>query len=150
MNSKTPDVRIRSLILDDLPKIKRIEKKILFSRDQAHIEISYPDYIKEGSEEATLGAEIDGELVGFLIGRTSYWEYGNSLKTGWIVAMGILPGYQGIGIGKILGNQIITYFKKEEVRRIKAIVDWDQSDLIAYFKALGFLKSTEFVLHKDL
>ncbi|MHA1448001.1 MAG: GNAT family N-acetyltransferase [Candidatus Hodarchaeales archaeon] len=150
MANEALNVKIRSLSLDDLPKIKQIEKKILFSKDQEHIEISVPDYIKEGPEEATLGAEIDGELIGFLIGRTSYWEYGNSFKTGWIVAMGILPSFQGHGIGKILGNRIINYFKKEKVRRIKAIVDWDQSDLIAYFKTLGFSKSTEFVLHKDL
>jgi GNAT superfamily N-acetyltransferase len=136
--------------MEDLPAIKEIEKKIIFSRDQDHIDISVPQYIEEGPKEATLGAEVDGKLVGFLIGRTAHWEYGSSSKTGWVVAMGVLPELQGSGIGKMLGNKIIEYFKKVNAQVLKVIVDWDQSDLIAYFKGLGFVLNSEMILQMDL
>ncbi|MFW9997859.1 MAG: GNAT family N-acetyltransferase [Candidatus Odinarchaeota archaeon] len=150
MNSSNPDIKIRTLTLDDLPAIKEIEKKILFSRNQEYIDVSVPEYLKKGSEKEKLGAEIDGKLVGFIIGKTRYWEAGwiDDPKSGWIVALGVLPEYQGHGIGKLLGEKLIEYFKEEKVKSLKAIVDWDQPDLINYFKSLGFSKNTKIVLQK--
>lgn len=136
--------------MEDIPAIKEIEKKIIFSRDQDYIDVAVSQNIEEGPKEATLGAELDGKLVGFLIGRTAYWEYGSVSKTGWVVAVGVLPELQGTGIGKMLGDRVIKYFKKENARTLKALVDWDQADLITYFKALGFVKNTEMILQLDL
>jgi len=142
------DIKIRNLTIDDLPAIKAIEKAIMFSRDQDYIDAAIRDYFKddEGLKEAALGAEVDGKLAGFIIGRTTYWEYGKSTKTGWIIALGVSPDYQGSGIGKKLGNKLKDHFKKVGVKKFKAVVDWDESDLIAYLKGLGFDKGKELVL----
>lgn len=150
--SSNSDIQIRSLTLDDLPAIKDIEKKIMFSRDQSYIDETFTNYIVNGPKEANLGAEVDGGLVGFLIGRTEYWEAGwiDSSKTGWIIAIGVMPELQGSGIGKLLGLQIIDYFKKNDVKKLKAIVGWDQADLIAFFKSIEFNISTEILVQRSI
>lgn len=155
INMKTisnSEVHIRSLTLDDLPAIKKIEKKIMFSRDQKYIDETFPNYIENGPKEANLGAEIDGKLVGFLLGRTEFWETGwiDSSKTGWIIAVGVMPEHQGSGIGKLLGLRILEFFKKNNVKKLKAIVGWDQADLIAYFKSLEFNICSEILVQREI
>ncbi|MHA2298845.1 MAG: GNAT family N-acetyltransferase [Candidatus Hodarchaeales archaeon] len=152
MTTTTHDVKIRVLTVEDLPAIKEIEKKIMFSRNQEHIDISVPEYMEKGSPEAKLGAEVDGKLVGFIIGKTRYWEAGwtDDPKTGWIVALGVSPEFQGKGIGKKLGVKLIEHFKLEKVSSVRCIADYLDADLISYFKALGFHKSTKIILTSNL
>ena len=50
----------------------------------------------------------------------------------------------GQGIGKKLGRKLLGDFKRRGIKQVFTAVPWDSSDLLAFFKSLGFERS-EFI-----
>ncbi len=46
---------------------------------------------------ALLIVEMDGKVIGFIIGDASGWEYGVPEQVGWIDTIGVDPAYQRKG-----------------------------------------------------
>lgn len=147
---------IRLLEMDDLEDILRIEKKI-----ETELGVEGPErmeYLKEtasyhlqqGDPLMNLGAEIDGKLVGFVFGEIRLWEFGRGEKTGWIKVLGVDPEYQGRGIGRKLGETLISHFRRKNIQKVRTLVDWYEGDLISYFRSLGFDILNMIPLEKEL
>lgn len=137
------DIKIRPLALEDVPAILNIEKKIanisINGKERTEYLAETASYhIKQGDPLLGLGAEIEGRLVGFIIAETRLWEFGRGEKTGWIKVLGVDPQYQGRGIGRKLGEELLAHFKRNGIKRVRTLVDWYEGELISYFKALGF------------
>lgn len=138
------DIKIRPLTLEDIPAILNIETQIAntLSIDgkerMEYLEETASYHIEQGDPLLGLGAEIEGKLVGFIIGETRLWEFGRGEKTGWIKVLGVDPQYQGRGIGRKLGEELLAHFKRNGIKRVRTLVDWYEGELISYFKALGF------------
>jgi len=91
-------------------------------------------------EDASLVAEIDGKVVGFILGGVSGWEFKVPNNVGWIDTIGVDPDYQHRGIAKALLKQLITNLKKYGVDTIYTLVNWDDWDLLQFFRAMGFTR----------
>lgn len=147
---------IRLLSGDDLQDILKIEEKI--EKDQNIESTVRMEYLKEtalyhlrqGDPLMNLGAEIDGRLVGFVFAEIRLWEFGRGEKTGWIKVLGIDPEYQGIGIGRKLGETLLDHFKRKNIKKVRTLVQWYEGDLISYFKSLGFNILNMIPLEKEL
>jgi ribosomal protein S18 acetylase RimI-like enzyme len=149
-------VAIRFLGMDDLEDILRIQAKIVGGpqADNADKLASLKDttvyHLQHGDLWTNLGAEIDGKLVGFVIGEVRRWEFGRSEMTGWILILGVDPEYQGMGVGRKLGATLLDHFRKKNVKKIQTLVEWHDGDLISYFKSLGFSLLQMLPLEKEL
>lgn len=147
---------IRLLEMADMDDILRIEKKIEAEHDEENPERM--DYLKEtalyhlqhGDPLMNLGAEIDGKLVGFVFAEIRLWEFGRGERTGWIKVLGVDPEYQGRGIGRKLGETLISHFERKNVQKARTLVDWYEGDLISYFRSLGFDILNMIPLEKEL
>ena len=144
------EVRIRPLEEKDIPRAVEIESAILGSKRSATLRGSLTAYLAKGDRNACLAAEMDGTLVGFLIGEVRTWDFGEDQEVGWIKIVGIDPAHQGKGIGKALGEALLKYFQEREIRTVRTAVDWDAADMIAYFRTLGFERSGHIGLEKEL
>ena len=144
------EVRIRPLEERDIARSVEIESAILGSKRSATLRGSLTAYLAKGDRNACLAAEIDGTLVGFLIGEVRTWDFGEDQEVGWIKIVGIDPAHQGKGIGKALGEALLQYFQEREIRTVRTAVDWDAADMIAYFRTLGFERSGHIGLEKRL
>jgi ribosomal protein S18 acetylase RimI-like enzyme len=144
------EVRIRPLEEKDIPRAVEIESAILGSKRSATLRGSLTAYLAKGDRNACLAAEMDGTLVGFLIGEVRTWDFGEDQEVGWIKIVGIDPAHQGKGIGKALGEALLKYFQEREIRTVRTAVDWDAADMIAYFRSLGFERSGHIGLEKRL
>ena len=69
------------------------------------------------------------------------WGFGVE-RSGWIEMIEVDPKLMGRGIGKTLGEALLRYFKDEGLKEVYTSVRWDSSDLIAFFKSIGFDKSS--------
>lgn len=135
---------MRPLTMEDIPVILKIEERI--ERELGLDEGERLEYLEEtahynigeGDPLAHLGAEVDGKLVGFIIGEIRTWEFGRGERVGWIRALGVDPQYQGRGIGRRLGEELLRNFKLRKIERVRTMVDWYAGELISYFKSLGF------------
>jgi len=106
--------------------------------------------LQYGDPLLNLGAEVDGRLVGFIFGEIKLWEFGRGERTGWIKVLGVDQEFQGMGVGQKLGENLLSHFRKLEVKRVRTLVDWYEGDLISYFKSLGFNMLSMLPLEKEI
>jgi ribosomal protein S18 acetylase RimI-like enzyme len=149
-------ITTRFLGLDDLEDILRIQQRIVGEQqsDSSEKLASLKDttiyHLQHGDPLMSLGAEIDGKLVGFVIGEVRRWEFGRSEMIGWILILGVHPEYQGMGTGHKLGSTLLDHFRKKNVRKIQTLVEWHDGELISYFKSLGFNLLPMLPLEKEM
>jgi ribosomal protein S18 acetylase RimI-like enzyme len=147
---------IRMLGMDDLDDVLKIEEKI--EKEQKFKSPDRMEFLKEtavyhlqhGDPLMNLGAEIDGKLVGFILAEIRLWEFGRGEKTGWIKVLGVDPEYQARGIGRKLGETLLSHFKRRNIKKVRTLVDWYEGNLISYFKSLGFDILNMIPLEKEL
>ena len=130
------DLVIRKLQIDDAESICRIQESI--TKEPIII-----DYRKVAEEEAknrdgvSFVAELDGKVVGFMITYVIYGGFGLE-KSAWIGVFGVEPKYMGSGIGKRLAKEIFDVITERGVKNIFTSARWDSTDLLSFFKSLGF------------
>ena len=146
------EIKIRPLKLEDIPQVLEIEAKIRVpDSPQPTYDIDLENTAKSViPQNFSFGAEIDGKLVGFVMGHVRSSEFGEKGKIGWLNVIGVDPEYQGQKIGTLLGEELIKSMKKAGVIKIQTMVHWKMSDLINYFSSLGFDKSPMVVVEKQL
>jgi GNAT superfamily N-acetyltransferase len=149
------NVKIRALSENDLDAVVRIDEKVLGRerRDFWKRKIAYSDIYPRPA----MVAEVDGKVVGFILGYVSGWEFGVPDFVGWIDTLGVDPDFQRKGIGKLLFQALIEVFKNsgteempqakgeektkiEGVNIVYTLVSWDRMDLLQFYHAMGFKK----------
>jgi ribosomal protein S18 acetylase RimI-like enzyme len=140
---------IREIRLEDAQAIENIRAAI--SPQDANV-----DFLKlvkqqasDGNGSASLVAELNGKVVGYMISTTLYAGFGIR-KSAWIMAIGVHPDYMGQGIGLALANRVCDIYRDKEVESIYSSVMWDSIDVLSFFKKLGFKRSEFINLKKDL
>ena len=142
-------VKIRGLTLKDLPAIIEIDRKVLGK--------PRPEYWKRKIEVsefrpplASLVAELNGKVIGFILGDVSGWEFGVPDNTGTIETVGVDPAYQRRGIARLLAEELIKSFKLNGVQKINTLVEWGDWDLLQFFHTMGFRRGQRINLELDL
>jgi GNAT superfamily N-acetyltransferase len=138
------DVRIRPLTRDDVDSLVGIVAGI--GRASPPGEADARSYLRETVERhidrneplMNIAAELDGKLVGFVIGEVRAWEFGQKEKTGWIKVLGVDPEFQGKGVGRKLGQALLDNFRASGITSVRTLVNWYEGDLLSYFRTLGF------------
>jgi len=149
-------VKIRPLSLDNIKDIVRIGKHI--EGKLGIINEERMEYLKEATRYniersdpmMSLGAELDENIVGFIIGEIRIWEFGIGEKTGWIRILGVDPDFQRRGIGRKLGEALLEHFERRGIKRVRTMAEWYTGDLISFFKSLGFDMLNMIPLEKEL
>jgi len=100
-------------------------------------------------EEDCFVAEIDGKVVGFVIGYGLRGSFGLG-KSAWLATVGIDPQYMGQQIGKQLAEKVLAYYKEQGYESVHLSVRWDATDLLSFFKTIGFNQSKFINLEKSL
>jgi len=94
-------------------------------------------------------AEIKGKVVGFMISYMTYGNFGAD-RCAWIAMFGVDPKWMGQGIGKRLAEEIFRAYKEKGVTEVFTSVRWDATDILSFFKTLGFERSNFINLWKKV
>lgn len=142
-------VNIRGITLNDAEAIQTIRKAI--SEDDAGVDFIkvIEQQISEGTDKSSLVAEINGNVVGYMISTSLYAGFGIK-KSAWIMAIGVHPDFMGQGIGLKLAEKICDIYRDKGVKNIYSSVLWDSTDVLSFFKKLGFERSEFINLKKKL
>ncbi len=131
------DVTIRTFKATDLHALVQIDGKLLGK--------SRPDYWHQKMEMlehrppiASLVAEMDGKVVGYITGDASGWEFGIPGTVGWFETIGVDPAYQHHGIASTLLQEMVANLKKVGVTTIYTLVNWRDWDLLKFLDKAGF------------
>jgi len=133
------DVKIRSLRKEDLGAIVAIDAKVLGENRKDYWEKKL-ELMNDKSSQVSLVAEVEGKVLGFILGDVSGWEFGVPDTIGWIDTVGIDPAYQKKGLAKALAQELIRRLKTIGVRTIYTLVSWSDWDLLQFFHAMGFTR----------
>ncbi len=130
-------VQIRPLKNEDLNAIVEIDEKILGENRRSYWERKL-ELMNDRSSQISLVAEVEGNVVAFILGDVSGWEFGVPETIGWIDTIGVEPGYQKKGLATALARELIHKLKAMGVRSIYTLVSWNDWDLLQFFHAMGF------------
>jgi ribosomal protein S18 acetylase RimI-like enzyme len=142
------DVLIRRLKVEDANDISRIQESITktpVTDDFKHDIEGHAQHVGE----ASFVAELQGSVVGYMISYILTGSFGME-KSAWIALLGVDPKYMGQGIGKRLAEEIFEFYEREGIDNIYTSVRWDSTDLLSFFKTLGFDRSNFINLRKTL
>ncbi len=141
-------VDIRRMKIEDADEIGVISMAIT----QKPAGVNFKRIVEEQlrhEKNACFVAEIEGNVVGFMISYIQSGGFGLK-ESAWIVQLGVDPKYMGQGIGDRLAKEIFKYCKKAGIKDIYTSVRWDSTDLLSFFKTLGFDRSNFINLRKKL
>ncbi len=136
-------VKIRPMTRDDLDAIVEIDLKVIGK--------SRPDYWKKMVPEnpqypfLSLVAEFEGKVIGFVLGEVSGWEFGVPDTIGWLSIIGVNPDYQHKGVARKLSREFIKNLKTMNVGVIYTLVNWNDWDLLKFYKEMGFTRGGDMI-----
>ncbi len=132
------DVAIRAVEVSDLDAIVRIDEKLsgqtrkTFWQTRIETAALRPPWM-------SLVAEMDGRIVGFLMGWVSESEFGIVDTTGWIDLIGVDPPYRGRGVAKALVERFVRSGQDlRAISKVATLIDLTQADVRDFFVGLGF------------
>ena len=138
------DITVRSMIKKDIKQAADIHRKVI-REGLGHVtDYSIEDLFEsfiDKSPKTCFVAEKEKKVAGFIIGGIKEWGFGVE-RSGWIEMIEVDPKLMGEGIGKALGESLINFFIKKGITQVYTTLKWDSADLIAFFKSIGFDKSS--------
>ncbi len=140
---------IRAMAPTDLDRIVEIDTKVL-GKTRSGYWVSKLESLEKRSQVSSLVAEFDGEVVGFIIGGASRWEFGVPENIGWIDTIGVDPDHQRKGIAKMLFAEMTDNLKKVGVDTIITFVTRRDWVLLKFFNSMGFQKGDMVNLELDI
>jgi ribosomal protein S18 acetylase RimI-like enzyme len=133
------NVKIRSLKIEDLESIVTIDEKVLGEKRRDYWEKKL-QMMGEKASQVSLVAEVQGKVLGFILGDVSGWEFGVPDTIGWIDTIGVDPAHQKKGLATALAQELVQRLKAIGVRTIYTLVSWNDWDLLQFFHAMGFTR----------
>jgi ribosomal protein S18 acetylase RimI-like enzyme len=138
--------QIRRLKVEDADEIIRIFAEIT----RRPVEPDFKSVVEEharSKEEACFVAEHKGRVVGFMISYILTAGFGET-KSAWIATLGVNPNFMGQGIGTSMARKIFELYKAAGIENVYTTVTWDSTDMLSFFKTLGFDRSKFINLRK--
>jgi GNAT superfamily N-acetyltransferase len=129
-------VRLRILTTRDLDAVAEIDFSLLGKMRKGYWETRLEK--AETSSVPSLAAEVDGKVIGFILGSASGWEYGIPENVGWIDTLGVIKAFQKKGVARLLFNEMLSMFRKVGLDTVYVYVNWREWDLLQFFDRMGF------------
>jgi ribosomal protein S18 acetylase RimI-like enzyme len=141
-------IQVRRLKKGDVAEITRIYAAITRKPVSADFKRAMKDLVGR-NDGACFVALVGGKLVGFMISYILAAGFGVP-KSAWIATLGVSPENMGQGIGAALAQEIFALYREQGIENVYTAVRWDSTDLLSFFKTLGFDRSNFINLRKVL
>lgn len=143
------EATIRQLEDTDLGAIVALDEKIS-GRYRPEVWEDRLNYYFRRDPEACVVADLDGDVVGFMMGELRGGEFGLEETTGWIEVMGVDPDARGQSIGRRLAEEMLAHFRQSGAHSVRTLVDEGMEGIGEFFAALGFSRSPIIAFAMDL
>lgn len=132
-------VTVRPLRPQDLAAVVAIDAKVAGRSRARYYEEHHALGAGSGAQiNASLVAEVDGVVVGFLMGTLSFGDFCIPDTAAVVDTLGVDPDCQDRGVGGALFEQFRANMRAAGVERIYTLVDWADFGLLKFFGKMGF------------
>ena len=94
--------------------------------------------------------EVDGKVVGFVMGYVFFGEFGISDATATIDTLGVSPEFRKHGVAAEMLDQFIMNMKAAGVKKVYTLVNWSDFALEKFFSRNKFVPSKRINLEYEL
>lgn len=134
-------VPIRSLRADDLAAMVAIDRRITGRDRSAYYRRKAAEVLEESGVRVSLVAELDGRVVGFIMARVDFGEFGQTEPEGVMDTIAIDPAYAHRKVGSALVSQLMANLGSLRVERVRTELAWDNFGLLSFLRRCGFKPS---------
>src|SRR5881296_4048993 len=132
------DVRIRPVNELDIEAICRIDERITgkYRPDVWEDRVVY--FIRRDPDSSPV-AEVDGKVVGFMLGEVRGGEFGMEEPTGWLEFFGVDPSAREKGVGRRLIEALLSHFRSQGAHVARTMVASGDKEIASFIAAMGFV-----------
>ena len=134
-------VDVRPMCTEDLGPICRIDRQLTGRERRDYIAEKLDEALQDSAIRVSLTAWLDGAIVGFLMARTDYGDYGRTEPVAVLDTLGVDPDYAHRGVGRALMAQLFDDLRALHVERVETVVDPDDLALQGFLRSSGFAPS---------
>lgn len=149
MDSVGEEVSIREWKAEDADEICKIYSLITSTPVSADFKKMVLARARKCGSDAHFVAEIEGKIVGFIISYILPFGFGAE-DCAYIATMGVHPKTMGQGVGVKMTKELFAFYRKNGISRVYTSVRWDSTDLLSFFRTMGFDRSNFLNLRLDL
>lgn len=131
-------VPCRSLAQDDLAAIIKIDAKIMGRDRSTYYERKINEILNETGVRVSLVAELDDHVVGFVMARVDFGEFGRTEPAAIIDTLAVDPGYAHKNIGSALMSQLMANLTVLRTDIVRTEVGASQLSLLGFMQNNGF------------
>jgi ribosomal protein S18 acetylase RimI-like enzyme len=99
---------------------------------------------------ASLVAEIDNRVVGFILGRAGELEFGLPGTVAWIEMIGVDPVFRRHGVAQELVQKFTESAEDHGIRTIFTLITSNQSEMQHFFSRQGFVHGKMLHYQKEI
>jgi GNAT superfamily N-acetyltransferase len=145
---------VRGLRPEDFAAVVAIDAKNVGRRREEFFRIKLAENLAATGLRISLAAEMevggDWPLLGFLLARVFYGEFGRTEPAAVLDTLAVHPDFQGRGIGAALLGQLQKNLRGLGVGSIQTEVSWDDPHLMSFFQHEGFRPAARLALDLPL
>ncbi len=143
-------VMIRSLAQQDLDPVVRIDQKITGRNHRDFFQRKFQEVLFESGVRISLVAEMDGMVVGFMMARVDFGEFGRTASEAVIDMLGVTKAFRSQQVGHALLSQLLANLASLQVESVRSEVEWNNFGLLGFLESCGFVPSQRLALTFDL
>ena len=131
-------VEVRVMGPDDVPDIRRIDRRITGRDRGPYIKRLVDEALNESAVRVSLIARVDGVVAGFAMARTDFGDFGRSEPVAVLDTIGVDPDYAHQGTGMALIGQLFANLEALRIEHVETLVRRDNFELLGFLYRAGF------------
>ena len=143
-------VVVRNLRPADLEAVIRIDARNVGRRRDEFFRMKLNQALTDTGITMSLAAEIDGALIGFLLARVFYGEFGVTERVAVMDVIDVHPDFRGHHVATALLEQLRVNLMGLGIQTLRTEAGWESHDLLAFFRREGFVMAQRLCLDLDL
>lgn len=141
---------VRTIRADDLDRLVRMDEAITGRNRRTWYEGKIRRALADSDLKISLGAELDGTLVGAILGSLQYGEFGIPDSVAVLDTVLLDRGFRGRGIAAEMLDQLVKNLQALGIDRVRTEVAWDERELSGFLAKNGFSPAPRLVLERPL
>jgi GNAT superfamily N-acetyltransferase len=147
MDLENGEAVVRALKPEDCARLVRMDQEVSGRNRRAWYEGKIRRAL-EADVRISLGAEIDGLLVGALLGSVHYGEFGLPEPVAILDTVLVDPAFSRRGVARAMLAQLLLNLSALRIERLRTEVAWDEFELTRFFAKSGFVPVPRLVLER--
>lgn len=129
-------INVKKMEEEDIESVLEIDRKIV-GPERATTYSMIPTNYVGGELDISVVAEVEGEIIGFLLGRVTDSHYGQG-ESFLLELIGVDPEYKRRGVGRSLMKAFEKAGRERGASTIRVLVSWHDWWLLSFLRSLEF------------